>query len=223
MSAALAVAHLTRSYATPAGPLTALSDVGFSVVAGESLAVTGPSGSGKSTLLGLVAGLDRPTAGSVRVAGTDLGSLDEDRLAAFRGRSIGYVFQSFRLLPGLTALENVALPLELAGVLDATATARTWLERVGLGDRLTHLPSRLSGGEQQRVALARALVGTPPLVVADEPTGNLDGATGTAMADLLFATTRDHGAALLVVTHDEGLATRCDRRLRLRDGRLDPG
>ncbi len=222
MSAALAVTNLTRSYATPAGPLTALSAVGFTVGAGESLAVTGPSGSGKSTLLGLVAGLDRPTTGSVSVAGTDLGSLDEDRLAAFRGRSIGYVFQSFRLLPGLTALENVALPLELAGMADATATARTWLERVGLGDRLTHLPTLLSGGEQQRVALARALVGKPPLVVADEPTGNLDGATGTAMADLLFATARDHGAALLVVTHDEVLATRCDRRLRLRDGRLDP-
>lgn len=223
MSPALTVEHLTRSYATPIGPLTALSDVGFTVAAGESLAVTGPSGSGKSTLLGLVAGLDRPTAGSVSVAGTDLGSLDEDRLAAFRGRSIGYMFQSFRLLPGLTALENVALPLELAGVADATATARSWLERVGLGDRITHLPTRLSGGEQQRVALARALVGKPPLVVADEPTGNLDGATGTAMVDLLFATARDHGAALLVVTHDEALATRCDRRLRLRDGRLDPG
>jgi len=220
---ALTVDRLTRAYATPAGPLTALSDVSFTIAAGESLAVTGPSGSGKSTLLGLVAGLDRPTSGSVSVAGTDLAALDEDRLAAFRGRSIGYVFQSFRLLPGLTALENVALPLELAGLRDATSTARTWLERVGLADRADHLPTRLSGGEQQRVALARALVGQPPLVVADEPTGNLDGATGTAMADLLFATARDHGAALLVVTHDEVLATRCDRRLRLRDGRLDPG
>lgn len=220
---ALTVDRLMRAYATPAGPLTALNDVSFTVAAGESLAVTGPSGSGKSTLLGLVAGLDRPTSGSVSVAGTDLAALDEDRLAAFRGRSIGYVFQSFRLLPGLTALENVALPLELAGQRDASATARTWLERVGLADRADHLPTRLSGGEQQRVALARALVGQPPLVVADEPTGNLDSATGTAMADLLFATARDHGAALLVVTHDEVLATRCDRRLRLRDGHLDPG
>jgi putative ABC transport system ATP-binding protein len=218
---ALTVTDLARRYETPGGVVTALDGVSFTIEAGASLAVTGPSGSGKSTLLGLVAGLDRPSAGTISVAGTDLGTLSEDRLASFRGRAIGYVFQSFRLLPGLTALENVRLPLDLAGTPQANALATTWLERVGLGARSHHVPTRLSGGEQQRVALARALVTQPSLVVADEPTGNLDGSTSAAMSDLLFASTREHGAALLLVTHDEVLAERCDRRLRLRDGRLD--
>jgi len=203
-----------------------LDDVSLDIQAGQSLAVTGPSGSGKSTLLGLVAGLDRPSAGSVFIAGTDLSTCSENALATLRSTRIGYVFQHFRLLPGLTALENVALPLALAGTLNAAeadARARAWLDRVGLAARADHVPSRLSGGEQQRVALARALVSQPAVILADEPTGNLDQRTGAAMADLLFANAREHGAALLLVTHDDALAARCDRHIRLRDGRLDPG
>jgi len=203
-----------------------LDDVSLDIPAGQSLAVTGPSGSGKSTLLGLVAGLDRPSAGSVFIAGIDLSTCSENALATLRSKRIGYVFQHFRLLPGLTALENVALPLALAGTLNAAeadARARAWLDRVGLAARADHVPSRLSGGEQQRVALARALVSQPAVILADEPTGNLDQRTGAAMADLLFANAREHGAALLLVTHDDALAARCDRHIRLRDGRLDPG
>jgi len=203
-----------------------LDDVSLDIPAGQSLAVTGPSGSGKSTLLGLVAGLDRPSAGSVFIAGIDLSTCSENALATLRSKRIGYVFQHFRLLPGLTALENVVLPLALAGTLNAAeadARARAWLDRVGLAARADHVPSRLSGGEQQRVALARALVSQPAVILADEPTGNLDQRTGAAMADLLFANAREHGAALLLVTHDDALAARCDRHIRLRDGRLDPG
>jgi len=223
---ALRVVGLSRAYATPAGNVQALDDVSLDIPAGQSLAVTGPSGSGKSTLLGLVAGLDRPSAGSVFIAGTDLSTCSENALATLRSTRIGYVFQHFRLLPGLTALENVALPLALAGRLNAAeadARARAWLDRVGLAARADHVPSRLSGGEQQRVALARALVSQPAVILADEPTGNLDQRTGAAMADLLFANAREHGAALLLVTHDDALAARCDRHIRLRDGRLDPG
>lgn len=217
---ALEVRELGRSYATPTGTVHALNQVSFALQARRSLAITGPSGSGKSTLLGLIAGLDRPSQGSVHIAGTDLTTLNEDALARFRGRHLGYVFQNFRLLPGLTAIENISLPLDLLDDGGAAQQARTWLERVGLGGRGGHLPSRLSGGEQQRVALARALITKPALVVADEPTGNLDGTTGTAMADLLFAACAEHGAALLIVTHDERVAQRCDDRLALLDGRL---
>ncbi len=221
---ALRVVGLSRDYVTPAGTVQALHDVSLTIQAGQSLAVTGPSGSGKSTLLGLVAGLDRPSAGQVFIAGIDLTTCSENALAMLRSTRIGYVFQHFRLLPGLTALENVALPLALAGTLqpaEADARARAWLDRVGLAARADHVPARLSGGEQQRVALARALVSQPAVILADEPTGNLDQRTGAAMADLLFANAREHGAALLVVTHDDTLAARCDRHIRLRDGRLD--
>lgn len=220
MSDALAVTNLGRTYATPAGAVTALAEVSFTLAAGETLAVTGPSGSGKSTLLGLVAGLDRPSTGTVAIAGTDLAGLDEDALARFRGRHLGYIFQNFRLLPGLSARDNIRLPLDLLDDGDAEVRAQDWLGRVGLGQRGDHLPAKLSGGEQQRVALARALITRPALVVADEPTGNLDPATGSAMADLLFASCAEHGAALLLVTHDEALAARCQRRLRLRDAHL---
>jgi putative ABC transport system ATP-binding protein len=217
---ALNVDNVSRHYVTSSGTVTALAEIHFSLAAGLSLAVTGPSGSGKSTLLGLIAGLDRPSQGSIHIAGTDLGSLNEDALARFRGRHIGFVFQNFRLLPGLTALENVSLPLDLLGDRTAAQQAQDWLTRVGLNDRANHLPSRLSGGEQQRVALARALITKPALVLADEPTGNLDSSTGTTMADLLFHNCAERKAALLIVTHDERMAERCDRRLALRDGRL---
>jgi putative ABC transport system ATP-binding protein len=201
-------------------PLTIVADITFSVAAGESVAIVGASGSGKSTLLGLLAGLDRPTQGTVRLDGTDLGSLDEDARARLRGRLLGFVFQSFQLLPALTALENVMLPLELAGVPGATATARDWLVRVGLGERLKHYPRLLSGGEQQRVALARAFAPEPRLVLADEPTGNLDAVTGAQVIDMMFALNARQGTTLILVTHDEAIARRCGRVLRLQSGRL---
>jgi len=203
------------------GTLRILQDVSFSVSAGESVAIVGASGSGKSTLLGLLAGLDVPSAGSVRIQGTELFALDEDARAALRGESVGFVFQSFQLLPALTALENVMLPLELAGVDKAAAIARQWLERVGLGDRLRHYPKHLSGGEQQRVALARAFAPSPRLLLADEPTGNLDAATGETIIELIFALNRESGTTLILVTHDESLAARCDRVLHMQAGRLD--
>jgi putative ABC transport system ATP-binding protein len=197
-----------------------LKGISLTLAAGGSTAILGPSGSGKSSLLMLLAGLERASAGSVRVAGTTLDRLDEDALARFRGRHVGIVFQSFHLIPTMTALENVAVPLELAGRRDALARARDELAAVGLAHRLGHYPSALSGGEQQRVAIARALVVEPAILVADEPTGNLDAATGRQIADLIFAERARRGASLILVTHDEGLARRCDRVVRLADGRL---
>ncbi|MCK6489817.1 MAG: ABC transporter ATP-binding protein [Planctomycetes bacterium] len=214
----LQATDLHRSFPGHGGQVQALRGVSLSVASGRSLAVVGPSGSGKSTLLGLLAGLDRPDRGQVVVDGEDLATLPERRLARLRGQRIGVVFQSYRLVPTLDALENVALPLELAGRADAHDLARIWLDRVGLAARADHLPARLSGGEQQRVALARALAPAPALVLADEPTGNLDSATGSHCADLLFALCRDAGSALVVVTHDPALAARADAILRLRDG-----
>ena len=205
------------------GTLTILHQIGFSVAAGEAVAIVGSSGSGKSTLLGLLAGLDRPTSGTVRLAGQDLAALDEDARAALRGRLLGFVFQSFQLMPAMTALENVMLPLELAGRADAPAIAREMLARVGLGERLDHYPKHLSGGEQQRVALARAFAVKPQLLLADEPTGNLDAATGAAIIDLMFAMNAEQGTTLILVTHDEALARRCGRVLRLAAGRLVGG
>ncbi len=202
------------------GVLHILQDVCFSVGAGESVAIVGASGSGKSTLLGLLAGLDVPGAGTVRLQGTDLFALDEDARAGLRGESIGFVFQSFQLLPALTALENVMLPLELAGVADAAAVATQWLERVGLAERMRHYPKHLSGGEQQRVALARAFAPSPRLLLADEPTGNLDADTGRAIIELIFNLNREVGTTLILVTHDESLARRCSRVLRMKAGRL---
>jgi putative ABC transport system ATP-binding protein len=198
-----------------------LKDITLNIGRGETVGLVGPSGSGKSTLLMVMAGLERCDTGSVSVAGEPLTELDEDRLAEFRGRNIGIVFQSFHLIPTMTALENVAVPLELAGAAGAYERAREELAAVGLGDRLGHYPAQLSGGEQQRVALARALAPNPPILVADEPTGNLDEATGRQIVDLLFAAHRERGTTLVLVTHDTGLAARCGRVITLRSGRLD--
>jgi len=201
-------------------PLTILQDISFSVMPGETVAIVGASGSGKSTLLGLLAGLDVPTAGEIRLDGVSLAALDEDARALARGRLLGFVFQSFQLLPALTALENVMLPLELAGRKDAAALATDWLERVGLGHRLKHYPKHLSGGEQQRVALARAFSPAPRLVLADEPTGNLDAATGKQVIEMMFELNAKQGTTLVLVTHDEAIAARCGRVLRIQAGRL---
>ena len=202
-------------------PLTILHDNDFVVAAGETVAIVGASGSGKSTLLGLLAGLDLPSEGSVQLAGEELGQLDEDDRARLRARTLGFVFQSFQLLPSLNALENVMVPLELAGIAGARAEAKVWLERVGLGHRLRHYPKHLSGGEQQRVALARAFAPAPQLVLADEPTGNLDAATGHQIIDLMFAINAERGTTLILVTHDEEIAARCKRRLRMQAGRIE--
>jgi putative ABC transport system ATP-binding protein len=204
------------------GTLSILHDITFTVQTGESVAIVGASGSGKSTLLGLMAGLDLPTAGSVRLMGEDLGLLDEDARAALRGRVLGFVFQSFQLLPALNALENVMLPLELANKPDARALADAMLNRVGLGERLAHYPKHLSGGEQQRVALARAFAMQPHVLLADEPTGNLDAATGAQIIELMFDMNAEAGTTLVLVTHDPQLARRCGRTLRLASGRLMP-
>ena len=200
--------------------MTILDDVSFTVEQGESVAIVGASGSGKSTLLGLLAGLDLPSAGRIIASGQDLFALDEDARAQWRATHVGFVFQSFQLLPQMTALENVMLPLELAGQRDAAARARALLARVGLGDRMGHYPRTLSGGEQQRVALARAFAPNPPLLLADEPTGNLDPATGERIIELLFELNREAGATLVLVTHDPALAARCGRIIRIRGGRL---
>ncbi len=200
--------------------LTILSGLDLLVPAGELVCVRGPSGSGKSTLFGLLAGLDHPTTGTVEVAGTDLTGLDEESLARFRSRNVGFVFQSFHLLPNLTALENVAVPLEIAGVRDAVDRARDLLDSFGIGERGYHLPSQMSGGEQQRVAIARAVSNEPRVVFADEPTGNLDEETGARIAELLVGVRDRTGATVLVATHDVELASRADRRLLLRGGRL---
>lgn len=200
--------------------LDILTAVDMRVNAGEAVAILGPSGSGKSTLLGLLAGLDQPTGGQVSLLGQDLGNLDEDERAALRAGRVGFVFQSFQLLPGMTALENVALPLQLGNQPGARGQAEALLTEVGLGERLTHLPRQLSGGEQQRVALARAFAGDPEVLFADEPTGNLDAGSGERIIDLLFRLRDRAGSTLLLVTHDLQLAKRCDRVLRLNAGRL---
>ncbi|MDA8383651.1 MAG: ATP-binding cassette domain-containing protein [Betaproteobacteria bacterium] len=211
---------LSKQVAVDGERLVILRSVDLAVRAGDSLAILGASGSGKTTLLGLLAGLDVPSGGRVRLDGTDLFSLDEDARARLRGRMIGFVFQSFHLLPALNALENIMLPLELAGVHGARARALDIMERVGLKARARHYPSQLSGGEQQRVAIARAFVPRPRLLLADEPTGNLDTATGARIIELLFALNREQGTTLVLVTHDEALAARCAHRLRLHDGAL---
>ena len=201
-------------------PLVILQQISFEVVAGDSLAILGASGSGKSTLLGLLAGLDTPSSGTVFLDGSDLFSLDEDERARLRGRLVGFVFQSFQLLPALTALENVMLPLELYGISDARERATKTLQRVGLDARMNHLPKHLSGGEQQRVAIARAFVVQPKILFADEPTGNLDAATGAQIIELMLELNRAQGATLILVTHDEALADRCNRQLHLAAGRV---
>jgi len=217
---ALAVEGLGKRVRLPGSELTILDGIDFRIAAGERIAVVGASGSGKSTLLALMAGLDTPTAGRVLLDGAPLSSLDEDGRAKVRGEKVGFVFQSFQLLPSLTALENVMLPLELRGDADPETPARAILDRVGLGERLGHYPRQLSGGEQQRVALARAFVTRPALLFADEPTGNLDTRTGAAIVDLLFGLNAEAGTTLVLVTHDARLAERCDRQLRLDSGRL---
>jgi putative ABC transport system ATP-binding protein len=214
---------LSKVVPNGANTLAILQDINLAVMPGEAVAVVGASGSGKSTLLGLLAGLDTPTAGSVALDGHDVFSLDEDGRAALRSKLLGFVFQSFHLLPALNATENVMLPLELAGDRDAAAHAVAMLERVGLSTRLRHYPKTLSGGEQQRVALARAFVMQPKLLLADEPTGNLDAATGAAVIDLIFELNAERGTTLMLVTHDEMLAHRCTRLIRLVGGRLENG
>ena len=199
-----------------------LKGLSLRIARGETVGLIGPSGSGKSTLLMVLVGLERPDSGLIRVAGESLSGLSEDRLARFRGENIGIVFQSFHLIPTMTALENVAIPLELAGAPDAFFRASAELQAVGLKDRLRHYPAQLSGGEQQRVALARALAPNPSILVADEPTGNLDAATGESIIELMFALRRDRGATLVLVTHDPTLAARCDRTIRVNSGRIEP-
>ncbi|MGC4024374.1 MAG: ABC transporter ATP-binding protein [Mesorhizobium sp.] len=198
-----------------------LKGVSLDVAAGEAAGIVGSSGSGKSTLLMVLAGLERVDSGKVKIAGTEITGLSEDAVAAFRGRNVGIVFQSFHLIPNMTALENVAVPLELAGHRDAFAVAARELEAVGLGERISHYPGQLSGGEQQRVAIARALAPEPRILIADEPTGNLDQATGKQVADLLFAKARERGMTLVLVTHDPALAQRCDRQIAMRSGRIE--
>jgi putative ABC transport system ATP-binding protein len=217
---ALHAQGLGKRVQLPTGPLTILEDVSFSIKAGETVAIVGASGSGKSTLLSLLAGLDTPSSGEVELAGEPLSKLDEDGRAAVRGRHVGFVFQSFQLLPSLTALENVMLPLELSGAKDAETQAREILRQVGLSERLSHYPRQLSGGEQQRVALARAFVTRPAVLFADEPTGNLDTKTGESVVELLFEMNASSGTTLVLVTHDPKLAARCGRVLRIDAGRL---
>ncbi len=217
---AIEVTALTKKVADTSGELTILHDLHFTVQAGDTLALVGASGSGKSTLLGLLAGLDTPTSGSVQIKGIDIFSLDEDGRAAIRRAHLGFVFQSFQLLSHLTALENVMLPLELRGDADAAGKAEAMLARVGLQQRLQHYPKFLSGGEQQRVALARAFVTRPPLLLADEPTGSLDAATGEAVIDLMFELNREQHSTLVLVTHDPVMAARCQRQLTIAAGRL---
>jgi putative ABC transport system ATP-binding protein len=210
--------HLTLG--SVAGPVNILRGLSFRVERGEAVGVVGPSGSGKSTMLAIMGGLERASTGVVRVADTDLTKLDEDGLARFRRARIGIVFQSFHLIPTMTALENVAVPLELAGRRDAFAVAKAELQAVGLGHRIDHYPAQLSGGEQQRVALARAMAPQPALILADEPTGNLDGANGRAVLDLLLTQTKTRGGTLVLITHDMAVARACDRVARIEDGRV---
>jgi putative ABC transport system ATP-binding protein len=223
MDTVLEAAGLGKQVSSPEGTLAILSDVSLAIRRGETVAVMGASGAGKSTLLALLAGLDEPSSGNVRLAGSELTTLDEDGRAAVRARHVGFVFQSFHLVPSLTALENVMLPLELAGRRDARAAAREVLGRVGLGGRVGHYPRQLSGGEQQRVAIARAFVTRPDVLFADEPTGNLDAATGERIMDLLFGLNSETGTTLVLVTHDKALASRCGRVIRLDAGRIVEG
>lgn len=216
----LKVQRLTKTYTTAHGPLTVLQEIDFSLEAGATLAIVGPSGSGKTTLLSLCAGLDRPTSGSVSLAGQEIGALDEDQRARVRNEHVGFVFQNFQLIPTLTALENVLVPLELRGERDGEPEARRLLDRVGLIERLDHYPVQLSGGEQQRVALARAFINRPKILFCDEPTGNLDGTTAQAMVDLIFGLNREKQTTLVLVTHDLDLAKRCQRILRLKNGSM---
>ncbi|MGE8505357.1 MAG: ABC transporter ATP-binding protein [Pseudomonas sp.] len=219
-SSILVARNLSKVVSSAEGELTILHDLDLSLDKGDSLAIVGSSGSGKSTLLGLLAGLDLPSGGAVLLAGKDLGGLDEDQRARLRAEHVGFVFQSFQLLDSLNALENVMLPLELEGHADARQRARALLERVGLGQRLTHYPRQLSGGEQQRVAIARAFAAEPDVLFADEPTGNLDSHTGERISDLLFELNQERGTTLVLVTHDERLAHRCHRLIRLEAGHL---
>ena len=213
------VSNISKQVSTSEGTLCILDQSNLSVKAGETLAIIGSSGSGKSTLLGILAGLDTPSSGTVMIGGQDITAMDEEGRAAVRAGHVGFVFQSFHLLPGLTALENVALPLELQGVSDALKTAEHYLQRVGLAARVTHYPRQLSGGEQQRVALARAFACRPTILFADEPTGNLDTGTGEKINDLLFALNEEEGTTLVLVTHEKNLAARCQRTLELQAGR----
>jgi putative ABC transport system ATP-binding protein len=214
----ITVQHVFKSVSDATGTLDILRDIDFSLARGETAAIVGASGSGKSTLLSIIAGLDTPSKGTVHIDGADLFALDEDQRAALRAQKVGFVFQSFQLLANLTALENVMLPLELAGRRDARSAATAMLQRVGLGERLGHYPKVLSGGEQQRVALARAFVVQPAVLLADEPTGSLDFATGERVMELMFELNREQGTTLVLVTHDRGIAARCDRRITIEAG-----
>lgn len=214
------IRNLHLSLIGGAGPVNILCGVDLSVKSGETISIVGPSGAGKTTLLMALSGLERPSSGQVRIADTDLTAISEDDLARFRRRHVGIVFQSFHLVPTMTALENVSLPLEFAAAADPAGQAKAALEKTGLGDRLHHFPGELSGGEQQRVALARAFVANPSLLLADEPTGNLDRETGIMVMDLLFSLQKEHGTTLVLVTHDETLASRCNRSIQMIDGRM---
>ncbi|MCV0441257.1 MAG: ABC transporter ATP-binding protein [Hydrogenophaga sp.] len=216
----IAVQHVFKTVTDSTGSLTILRDIDFTLRKGETAAIVGASGSGKSTLLSIVAGLDTPTSGTVHIDGVDLFAMDEDQRAALRAQKVGFVFQSFQLLGNLTALENVMLPLELAGRRDARATATQMLQRVGLGERLSSYPKVLSGGEQQRVALARAFVVQPSVLLADEPTGSLDFATGARIMELMFELNREQGTTLVLVTHDRAIAERCERRITIEAGQV---
>jgi putative ABC transport system ATP-binding protein len=218
----ICVEHVYKSVTDSTGTLDILRDIDFALAPRETAAIVGASGSGKSTLLSIIAGLDTPTRGTVRLAGQDLFAIDEDERAALRARQVGFVFQSFQLMGNLTALENVMLPLELAGRKDARRAAGEMLGRVGLGERLGHYPKVLSGGEQQRVALARAFVVQPAVLLADEPTGSLDFATGETVMELMFDLNREQGTTLVLVTHDRGIAERCERRITIEAGRIVP-
>ena len=220
MSKILNVEHLGKTYTSGSKQLTVLDDISFSIETGETFAIVGPSGSGKTTLLGLCAGLDYPDTGIVELSSTDLGSLNEDERAQLRNEKVGFIFQNFQLLPTLTALENVVVPLELQGVKSPTKIGKELLGKVGLGDRLSHYPSQLSGGEQQRVALARAFSNRPSILFADEPTGNLDQDTGDRVIQLLFELNQEAGTTLVIVSHDLELAQKCKRLLRLRGGKV---
>jgi len=222
MKPLIVASNVGKEVVTAEGGLGILKGISLEINPGEAVAIVGASGSGKSTLLGLLAGLDLPSEGSIHLDGEDITRLDEDARARLRGRMVGFVFQSLQLLPGLTAMENVMLPLEIRGDRDAAARAREYLGRVGLAERLAHYPRQLSGGEQQRVAIARAFACAPRLLFADEPTGNLDAATGARVIELIFALQAEQGATLVLVTHDERLAARCARRLTLDAGRLRP-
>lgn len=216
----LHVQHLTQTYLSGIKPLTVLDDIDFEISKGSVTAIVGPSGSGKTTLLGLCAGLDRATSGEIILAGNALSKLSEDERAKVRSEFVGFVFQSFQLIPTLTALENVLVPIELKGIKNGENSAKNLLERVGLGDRIHHYPSQLSGGEQQRVAIARAFINEPQILFADEPTGNLDTATGESIQDLIFSLNKDQGTTLILVTHDMNLAQKADRIISLKGGKI---